>query len=461
MAGAAAIGDITVQSLDAPQRSATGLVSPKLAGLPPTLWTGSDSTRLAQLMRGMPPLTHPALQDLFDTLLLVEAEPPAGSGDALLVARVDALLLHGALDPAQALLERAGPDTPDLFRRWFDISLLEGTEDRACATFDAKPDLTPNYPTRIFCLARGGRWYTGALTLETATALGQIDEPTRDRMARFLDPELFEGEPGPPVPDPVTPLDFRVLEAVGEPVPTAALPLAFAQTDLRHIIGWKAQLEAAERLARVGALPANKLLGIYSARQPAASGGVWDRVALIQALDIAVTAGNADDVARILPEAYAAMHAVGLEAVLSEIFAPRLIRLPLPDPAAVEAYGMALISNTRAAFEPPRAGLALPRMTEYASALALSKPPTVTAPNELASSLHRGLTVDHVPDRFAEQVTAHRLGEALLEAIQILAEGPGADPADAGDAVQLIHAAGLEDAARQAALQVLLLDPRG
>ena len=39
----------------------------------------------------------------------------------------------------------------------------------------SKPDLTPNYPTRTCCLARGGRWYTAALTLETATALGQID----------------------------------------------------------------------------------------------------------------------------------------------------------------------------------------------------------------------------------------------------------------------------------------------
>lgn len=460
-AAGAATEDITVQSIEGPDRSAAGLVSPKVAGLPADLWLGSDATRLAGLLRAMPPLTHPALQDLFDTLLVVEAEPPAGSGDTLLVARVDALLLHGALDPAQALLERAGPDTPDLFRRWFDISLLQGTEDRACATFDAKPDLTPNYPTRTFCLARGGRWYTAALTLETATALGQIDAASRDRMARFLDPDLFEGEPSPAVPDPVTPLDFRVLEAIGEPVPTTDLPLAFAQTDLRHIIGWKAQLEAAERLARVGALPANQLLGIYTARKPAASGGVWDRVALIQALDIALTAGNAEDVAGILPEAFEAMHAVGLEAVVSEIFAPRLIRLPLPDPAAAEAYQMALISNGRAAFAPPRAGLALPRMVDYASALAQETTPTVTAPNELASTLHRGLTTDGVPDRFAEQVRSRRLGEALIEAITVLAQGPGADPTDAGDAVQLIRAVGLEDAAKQAALQVLLLDPRG
>ncbi|MCA8881583.1 MAG: hypothetical protein KDA73_16875 [Rhodobacteraceae bacterium] len=459
--GAPAIGEITVQPLGAPDRGATGLLSPKLAGLPPTLWQGSEPQKLADLMRGMPPLTQPSLQDLFETLLLVEADPPPGGGDALLLARVDALLLHGSLDPAQALLERAGPDTPDLFRRWFDISLLEGTEDRACATFQAKPDLTPNYPTRIFCLARSGRWDTAALTLETATALGQIDGAARDRMARFLDPDLFEGDPSPPVPDPVTPLDFRLLEAVGEPVPTSTLPLAFAQTDLRHIIGWKAQIEAAERLAEVGALPANRLLGIYTARKPAASGGVWDRVALVQALDIALTAGNADDVARLLPQTAAAMYEAGLEAVFAEMFAPRLSRIALPDTAAVGAYELALVSNTRTAFAPPPKDATLPRRLAFASAMAQDEPPPVDAPNALASSVQHGLAEEKTPVRYAAMIAGDRLGEALLEAIAVLADGPGADPVDAGDAIALIRSAGLTDIARQSALEVLLLDPRG
>jgi len=466
-------GGIEVTPINPPDRGATGLLSPRSAGLPADLWSGSDAAALAQTIRAMPRLGHPALQDLFEALLLIEADPPPGAGEAFLLARVDALLMRGALDPAQALLERAGPDTPELFRRWFDVLLLGGTEDRACAVLAAKPDLSPNYATRIFCLARAGRWYTAALMLETATALGAIDGPTRDRLARFLDPEIFEGEPSPPLPDPVTPLDFRLLEAVGEPVPTGRLPVAFAHDDLRHVIGWKAQIEAAERLARVGALPVNRLLGIYTARLPAASGGVWDRVALVQSLDIALTARNADDVARLLPQAEEAMHAAGLDAVFAGLFAPRLTRIDLPPGSAAQVARLALVSNTGAAFTvdpidaaptadaPDQPPLEMPADLVFAAALARGDTPAVAAPTPLAAAVRRGLQSDSVPDRYAGRIAADQLGAALLDALGVLGEGMGADPVDAGDAVALLRHAGLDETARHVALQVLLLDLRG
>ena len=48
----------------------------------------------------------------------------------------------------------------------------------------------------------------------------------------------------PGAPDPLT---FRLFETIGERLPTAALPRAFAHADLRDVAGWKAQIEAAER----------------------------------------------------------------------------------------------------------------------------------------------------------------------------------------------------------------------
>ena len=446
---------ITVTPLDSPDRAATGLLSPVRAGLPADLWQGSTPADLADRLRAMPLHRHPALQDAFARLVLVEAAPPRGAGDALLLARVDALLLRGALEPARALLERAGPDTADLFRRWFDILLLEGTEDRACATLAAKPDLSPNYETRVFCLARGGRWYTAALTLETATALGRVTPEMRDLLARFLDPDLFEGEPLPPLPDPVTPLLFRLLEAVGEPVPTQHLPLAFAQTDLRNIIGWKSQIDAAERLAQAGALAPNRLLGIYTARAPAASGGVWDRVAALQALDIALVAGQPDSVALRLPAAVTSMRDAGLEAVLAQMFGARLVRLALPPQSAATAQALALIAGEPV---PPREGGLDPRLA-FATALARNDPPPVAAPDALASALQAGLAHDRLPDRYAPLVARKRLGEALLTALDTLAAGRTADPAIAGDAVALLRHAGLDTLARQAAVQVLLMEP--
>ncbi len=442
-------GEITVAPLGAPDAGAVGLISADRAGLPADLWGGADAGALAARLRALPIQTMPALQELTQLVLLVETPPPPGGGAGHLAARVDALLRRGALEPAKALLERAGPETPALFLRWFDISLLDGTEQRGCATLAARPDLSPSLPVRVFCLARSGRWATAALTLETSFALGAIDEAGYGRLAHFLDPELYEGAPAGPWPDPMTPLDFRLLEAVGEPLPTGPLPIAFAQTDLRHIVGWKAQIEAAERLARAGALAPNRLLGLYTARRPAASGGVWDRAAAIRALDIALTAGRAEAVAATLPAAEMVMAEAGLTAVLAEIFGPRLARLGLADGPGDRALRLALIADPAQALRAPTPATLAPT-TAFARALAAGEA-RPAAPDARAARLAAALDQPG-----ARPVPA---GPALLDALETLANGPGADSDDAAAALAAIAAAGRADLARAAAVQLILAEP--
>lgn len=453
--------EISVTPIDGPNVQATGLLSPAVSGLSVDLWVGSDTASLTALIRAMPDLGLPALQTLFDKLMLLEATPPPGAGESLLLARVDALILRGQTDPAQALLERAGPDTPELFRRWFDLSLLNGTEDRACATLAAKPDLSPNYETRIFCLARAGRWPTAALTLETATAFKKITPESRDLLARFLDPDLFEGDGDLPRPEVVTPLQFRLLEAVGEPVPITGLPLAFAQTELRHIIGWKAQIEATERLARAGAVSVNSLLGTYTSRKPAASGGVWDRVALIQQLDIAITAGNAQGVAAILPLTWSAMHDADLDAVFAELMAERLSRLPLPPETDLMAYELALISNGPEAFQEPPTGVDLSPNLTFAAALTHDGLKRLTPADPFLAMVRSAFAATTLPPEYARMVEQNRTGEAMLTALTRLAAGREADPDDTAAALQFLNGIGQQKVAIQAALQLIFLTPRG
>jgi CheY-like chemotaxis protein len=238
-----------------------------------------------------------------DGLMLAKADPPADSGGrgTLLLARTDALLEAGALDQAAALLDDAGSLQPELFRRRFDIALLTGTEDLGCVQMRENPQLAPTFPARIFCLARSGDWNAAALTLRTAQALGFVTPEEDALLSRFLDPELDDGDFPLSRPAKPTPLVWRMLEAVGEPLPTNTLPLAFAQAELRDTAGWKSQIEAAERLARTGAVDPDRLLGLYMDRKPAASGGVWDRVAGVQALDAALAAQDVQAVAGVLP----------------------------------------------------------------------------------------------------------------------------------------------------------------
>lgn len=151
-----------------------GLVPWRVTGLPVDLWRGSDPDDLSRLIASVPVHASPAMQTLLYTLLLSESRAPVADemADRLLLARIDRLQELGAVDPAQALVQMAGPaDNAERFRRWFDTTLLTGDEDRSCAALTAAPYLAPDYAATIFCAARRGDWETAALTLETAHAL--------------------------------------------------------------------------------------------------------------------------------------------------------------------------------------------------------------------------------------------------------------------------------------------------
>ena len=115
------------------------------------------------------------------------------------------------------------------------------------------------------------------------------------------------------LPRQMDPLTFRLFETIGEPVPTANLPRAYAVADLRDVAGWKAQLEAAERLTRAGALPDNRLLGLYTDTQARRIRRGVGPCAALQRFETALSSGSADAVAKTLPTVWSAMHGAGLE----------------------------------------------------------------------------------------------------------------------------------------------------
>ncbi|HHB80666.1 MAG TPA: hypothetical protein ENK83_02810, partial [Aliiroseovarius sp.] len=316
---------VSVTPLGRPLPDAVGILPAVVTGLPANLWGPSRPGDVARAIRREDADMLPALRDMLYTLLLAELNPPEAPGSTgydIFLARVDKLLELGAVEQAEALLARAGPDNPEIFRRWFDAALLLGTENQICEVMRATPELSPTFTARAFCLARGGDWNAAVLTLGTGRALGFISEEEDALLARFLDPDLFEGEPPLPVPSAPSPLEFRMFEAIGQAIPTTGLPLAFAQADLRANIGWKARIEAAERLARAGAVPENQLLGLYTERRAAASGGVWDRVAAVQAVDQALKANDTQTLTAILPEAWQQMQLSELEVPFACIFGP-------------------------------------------------------------------------------------------------------------------------------------------
>lgn len=446
---------VTTTPLDGPSPDPIGLLTPSMSALPRSLWSGSDESLLITLLQAEDTNGLPAIQDLLKTLLLAEADPPLGASSAggLFQARVDKLLDLGAIEPAQALLEQAQIETPDLFRRWFDVALLTGTEDAACRVLLNRMDVAPTYAARIFCLARSGDWPAAALSLNTHVALNDLSEKEVALLARFLDPELFEGQPPLDPPDRMSPLMFRMYEAIGERMSTANLPRAFAHADLRSTVGWKSQLEAAERLARHGAIAPNVLFALYVSRTPSASGGVWDRAAAMQRFDKAIRSNDLPQITATLPEAWAAAQDAQVEIAFATEYGTRLIAQQLSGPAGDIAYAVGLLSP-----DYETAALNAPDRTPIYAAIAQGTPQQPDGSDAVADAIARAFGEATAPEMLMSMAASNKLGEAILRAMALFEAGRDGDTQALTDALAFFRAVGLEDTARRAGLQLLLLE---
>ncbi|MGI9394002.1 MAG: hypothetical protein ACR2OY_05100 [Boseongicola sp.] len=450
---------VTVATLDTPVPDRAGLITASDIGIPVDIWGGSTAGELAHLVRSIPPISEPSLRRLLTDLLIARLDPPvdAIADDSLYLARLDKLLDLGQLDAAQALIDAAGAPEPRRFRRAFDIALLKGTEARSCRAIKATPDISPTFPTRIFCLARNGEWDVAALTLGTAEALGILTEDEDKLLLHFLDPELFEGEPIPPAPANMSPLVFRLYEAVGERPATDRLPVAFAFADLSQTVGWKTRLRAAERLAATEALSAATLMSVFQERKAAASGGLWERVKAYQSVFQANSDGDYKALWNALPSAWDAAISTGSEATLAPWLLPRLNATKMTGPARQLALEIALLAGD---FDSALEFANDSSEDQTLVAVAAGKPFNISATTPLARAIRRSLSGLPPSDRYRIHMRDGRTGEALLIAITVLADGVEGDPSALGDALALLRSINLENVARRIAVELLIKESR-
>ena len=460
-AGGALPAAVTTSELDGPSPDGVGLIQPAVSGLPTDLWGAGLTREISERLVSHPDDDLPALRQLFLTLLLAEVAAPvdAGGKGELLQVRIDKLLALGALEQAAALIEAAGSPSPELFRRAFDVALLTGAEDRACQSMAVEPHLAPTVPARIFCLARSGDWDTAALTIRTSKALGQLTTDQETLLSRFLDPELYEGEPVPPAPSPVTPLDWMIYAAIGEPLPTEGLPIAFSYAELSPRAGWKAQVEAAERLTRAGTIPPNVILGLYTEREPAASGGVWDRVRAFQDFEAALSAGDAGRVTATLPEVWARMQEAELEVPFATLFGKALQDIPLEGEPAAIAFRVGLLSPY-AEMVAKRHKPAAPEDV-FLAALAVGDAKGVLPPDSLGRAISTAFVAPAPSAEAQALLDGKRKGEAIIVAIDNIGRGVQGDLRGVTEGLSLLRLVGLENVARRTALELMILERRG
>lgn len=453
------VGPVTTLRLGEANPETIGLMPAAQAGLPDDLWVGSAPADLVALIGVAGSGWPPAVQGLLRRALVARLRPAPGAGGQVFLARVDRLLDLGALDAAQGLLDGAGPGDIDRFRRRFDVALLTGNEARACAVVQSSPGIAPSLPVRIFCLARSGDWNAAMNVFSAASALGRLDPEMHELILRFLEPELADGAAPLAITSHPTPLAYKMLEAIGEPLPTASLPLAFAQADLSANTGWRAQIEAAERLARAGSIRPDRLFTIYGQQKAAASGGVWDRVAAVAALHAALEGGDAAAIGAALDRAWDRLAPAGLLPVLAEHVAPRLRGVALSGGAADRAWRLALMAPEGAEGSTPAAPEgADPLLAALAGDGPMPEPGANATP--LAQAVTAGLAPEADPGQTARDLLAGgRRGEAFLAALSDLAEGAGGgDPRRLSAGLATLVRLNLTRDARAIARQVLILD---
>jgi len=450
-------GTIEVTALSNATGTSIGLLAPSMTGLPGDLWKNEDLDAVISAISNEPVDLLPSLRRLFITVLLAETVPPKGGDpdDLLLLQRVETLMEFGALDEARALLDRAGVTTPDRFAKWFDLVAISGDMDIACGALMAEPWLSDDAFTRSYCRAHTGDWPAAVLSYEAGRALGLISKYDDALLSAYLDIDPEAVALLPPATD-VTPLEYRVHEAVGEPVPTASLPLIFAHADLHPSRGWKARIDAAERLARAGALGGERLASLYTEQKPSASGGAWDRAASFIAVETALSANNTEKLNRLTVPFWNAMAGSRLEAAISESLRDQLHTQGLQVDSGSQAFKVALLTSAYESAATTR--IAATPDESFLISIALGNAQFATPRTEKERAIRDGFQ-DALGSQ--ERLSKGSVGMEILSAIARFDEGVDGDLDGLSGALQTLRRLGLESTARRAALELLLLERRG
>lgn len=458
---------ISSTPLDMVNRDSVGLLAPDKTGFPIAMWNGLASHEVIPLLEGVGAINLPEIAALYRQILLAQSDPPQNNGEegALLLARIDQLFKRGALDEAETLVLLAGADEPDIFRRWFEITLIGQRTRAPCNALKEQPTLSTDVATRVICLARAGDWNAAAITVSLAESLGDIATADADLLVRFLDPEMFADLPDPGNPEQLDPITFTLRESLALPRPDGPLPLPYLNADMSLRTPARQRILAAERLVRASAIPPTLLFAAYRGARAASSGGAWGRAEAIQALDDALVAENDERLAGALTEAMVAFTEAGLFFAFAEEYADAVAHSP-PGPEtgliAPELRKLLLLSGRPLAVW---AGLAGEDTTnvQLATALASHVHPTGPAPNNMpiAAAIQAAFS-NLTPARtelneIMAQIESGHFGDVLLHAIHLLAKGRAADPRDLHEGLYLLRKLGLDAPARRAAIQLLLI----
>ena len=179
----------------------------------------------------------------------------------------------------------------------------------------------------------------------------------------------------------------------------------------------------------------------------------------VQRFDTALGTGSAEAIRKTLPALWTAAQDAGLEMIMAELFAPRLAEVTLTGEAARIAWDMRLLSPAyeAAAADPPDQSAP----TLFLASLAQGEPDPTVAASALERTIARAFGPDStLPDPQKHLLDEGRLGEAILVTMKSFSYGADGNLDAVAQSLSAFRQMGLEDTARRAALQLLLIPRR-
>ena len=444
--------DIKVSTLNSNEYQAIGLLPIYVTGIPTTIWRNSRFDDLEYSFKTMPTFSYSPIQELVYSLLLAEARPPLNEPAryAFLEVRLSKLLNYGAVDPAIALIERASPVPDRMIPLLFDISLLSSNNYPACDPIFQNTKNKNLQAELIYCYARKGDWLTAHLILKTEEVLGDLTKLEVSLLDRYLEVD-FDVDINSllPPPEQITPLEFRLYEAIGEPFPAEYLPVKYSQSDLSGENGWRAQVIAAERLFSNGAIPENQILGVYTKNNPGGSGGIWERVKVVSELDTALQ--NNQNIEEIFLAAWKVFKQTDQLTVFAKLFGVRIFEKNLSPKSKKIAADLLLLTNnfslTKNYWKPSdlRFGLTSGDFTQ------------VKVSSEIEKVILNVFTEVSIPFLVEQKLNQGKLGEVILNALLQFETGIDGNLKDFSESLSTLNLIGLDTTARRAALTHLVL----
>ena len=444
--------DIQVSTLNSNEYQAIGLLPIYVTGIPTTIWRNSSFDDLEYSFKTMPTFSYSPIQELVYSLLLAEARPPLNepSRYAFLEVRLDKLLNYGAVDPAIALVERASPVPERMIPQLFDISLLSSNNFPICEPVFQNTENRELQAELIYCYARKGDWLTAHLILQTEKVLGDLTDREISLLSRYLEVDFNVNLTALlPPPESITPLEYRLYEAIGEPIPAEYLPIQFSQSDLSGENGWRAQVIAAERLSLTGAIPENQILGIYTNHSPGASGGMWDRIKVINDLDVALD--DKENLEESFQDAWKVFKQTNQLTVFAKLFGLRVFEENLSPKSKKIAANLLLLTNnfkiTEGYWDP----------SDIRFGLTAGDFSNVKVSDETEKIILQIFTEPSMPFLVEQKLNQGKLGEVILNALLQFELGIEGNLKDFSESFSTLNLIGLETTARRAALTHLVL----